>query len=157
MVKVYYLIFINMDKESRIQLFSFSNKNLFFSYTMVGIRLSAVQLNNDDLNTTSIESLIKLSCPNDRNECIRGSKSLGTFLEANGLGISYPSLNNPKPNNNTFYKGGFITNHYSSKFNVIQTELSYVVRNEFNPKIYVTKYVQALMKFMKVNQLLQKK
>ncbi len=121
---------------------------------MVGTRLSAVQLNNDDLNSTSIESLIELSCPNNRNECIRGSKSLGTFLEANGLGISYPSKTNPKPNKNTFYKGGFITNNYSSKINVIQTELSYVVRNEFNSKIYVEKYVRALIEFMKVNQLL---
>ncbi|CAF2883069.1 unnamed protein product [Rotaria sp. Silwood2] len=125
------------------------------NYTMIGIRLSAVQLNNNDLSTTSIESLIELSCPNDRNECIRGSKSLGTFLESNGLGISYPSLNNPKPNNNKFYKGGFITNHYSSKINVIQTELSYVVRNEFDPKIYVEKYAQALISFMKANHLLQ--
>jgi len=122
---------------------------------MVGIGLSAVQLNNDNLNNTSIESLIKLSCPKERNECIRGSKSLGTFLESNGLGISYPSLNNPKPNNNTFYKGGYITNYYSSKINVIQTELSYVVRNEFDSKIYVEKYVQALIEFMKINQLLQ--
>lgn len=121
---------------------------------MVGTRLSAVQLNNDDLNTTSIESLIESSCSNDRNECIRGKKSLGTFLEANGLGISYPSLNNPKPNNKTFYKGGYITNHYSSKINVIQTELSYVVRNAFDSKIYVQKYVQALVEFMKINQLL---
>ncbi len=118
--------------------------------------LSGVQLNNDELNNnTSIESLIKLSCPKDRNECIRGKKSLGTFLEANGLGISYPSLNNPKPNNNTFYKGGYITNRYSSNVNVIQTELSYVVRNEFDSKIYVKKYVQALIEFMKVNQLLK--
>jgi hypothetical protein len=123
---------------------------------MVGIALSGVQLNNDQLNNnTSIESLIKLSCPQDRNECIRGTKSLGTFLEANGLGISYPSLNNPKPNNNTFYKGGYITNHYSSNINVIQTELSYVVRNEFDSKIYVQKYVQALIEFMKMNQLLE--
>lgn len=119
------------------------------------MRLSAVQLNNDILTPTSIESLIQLSCPELRDECIRGSKSLGAFLESNGLGISYPSLNNPKPNNNTFYKGGFITNHYSTKINVIQTELSYVVRNEFDPKTYVAKYVQALISFMKVNQLLE--
>jgi hypothetical protein len=123
---------------------------------MIGIRLSAAQLNTGDLNFTSIESLIELSCPEDRNECIRGGKSLGTFFESEGLGISYPSLNNPKPNNNTFYKGGFITNNYSSKINVIQTELSYVVRNEFDPKIYVKKYVRALLEFMKINKLLQK-
>ena len=122
---------------------------------MVGIRLSSVQLNNDELSPTSIESLIELSCPQNREECIRGTKSLGTFLELNGLGISYPSLNNPKPNNKTFYKGGYITNHYSSKINVIQTELSYVVRNEFDPMIYVEKYVKALVDFMKINQLLQ--
>ncbi len=127
---------------------------LFFSYTMVGIALSAVQLNNDDLSPTSIESLIQLSCPQNRNECIRGTKSFGSFLESSGLGISYPSLNNPKPNNKTFYKGGYITNHYSSNINVIQTELSYVVRNEFDPKVYVQKYVEALIKFMKINQLL---
>jgi hypothetical protein len=121
---------------------------------MVGLRLSAVQLNNDDLFPTSIESLIELSCPQNRNECIRGSKSFGTFLEINGLGISYPSLNNPKPNNNSFYKGGYITNNYSSNINVVQTELSYVVRNTYDPKIYVEKYVQALISFMKINQLL---
>jgi hypothetical protein len=123
---------------------------------MVGIRLSATQLNTGDLNTTSIESLIKLSCPEDRSECIRGQKSLGTFFESEGLGISYPSLNNPKPNNRTFYKGGYITNNYSSKINVIQTELSYVVRNEFDPQDYVKRYVRALLEFMKINNLLQK-
>ncbi|CAF0971617.1 unnamed protein product [Adineta steineri] len=127
------------------------------NYTMVGIGLSAPQLNNNNLSSTTIEFLIESSCPEDRNECIRGSKSLGTLLELNGLGISYPSLNNPKPNNNTFYKGGYITNQYSSKINVIQTELSYVVRNEFDSKIYVQKYVQALLSFMKVNELLGKK
>ncbi|CAF2077919.1 unnamed protein product [Rotaria magnacalcarata] len=125
------------------------------NYTMIGIRLSGVQLNNDILSPTSIESLIELSCPQNRSECIRGSKSLGTFFESNGLGISYPSLNNPKPNKNVFYKGGFITNHYSSNINVIQTELSYVVRNEFDSKIYVEKYAKAITGFMKANQLLQ--
>ena len=145
-----------MDKESKIfNLFFFFRNKLFFSYTMVGTRLSGVQLNNDDLSPTSIESLIELSCSENRTECIRGSKSFGTFLESNGLGISYPSLNNPKPNNNTFYKGGHITNYYSSKINVIQTELSYVVRNEFDPMIYVEKYAQALVSFMKINQLLE--
>lgn len=122
---------------------------------MVGIRLSGAQLNRDDLNFTSIESLIQSSCPNDRSECIRGNKSLGTFLESEGLGIAYPSSDNPRPNNRTFYKGGYITNTYSSKINVIQTELSYVVRNEFEPKIYVKKYVRALLEFLKVNNLLQ--
>ena len=122
---------------------------------MIGTRLSAAQLNNDDLSSTSIDFLIELSCLQDRNECIWGTKALGTFFEINGLGTSYPSLNNPKPNNNTFYKGGYITNHYSSKINVIQTELPYIVRNEFDAKIYVEKYVQALVSFMKINHLLQ--
>ena len=124
---------------------------------MVGIRLSGAQLNRDDLNITSMESLIQSSCPDDRNECIRGEKSLGTFLEAEGLGIAYPSSNNPRPNNRIFYKGGYITDHYSSKINVIQTELSYVVRNEFEPKIYVRKYVRALLEFLKANKLFQTK
>ena len=142
----------------RLNLIFYQKRNFgCFSYTMVGTALSAVQLNNDNLNSTSIESLIHLSCPTDRNECIRGNKSLGTFLESNDLGISYPSFNNPKPNNKTFYKGGYITNQYSSKINVIQTELSYVVRNEFVPKTYVEKYVKALLEFMRVNKLLQKK
>lgn len=160
MVQVYYLMFINIYRESKsFIIYYFLNKkktntSILFSYTMVGIKLSAVQLNNDDLSPTSIESLIELSCPNDRNECIRGNKSIGRFLEANDLGISYPSLNNPKPNNKTFYKGGYITNHYSSKINVIQTELPVLLRNEFNPKLYVEKYVQALIEFMKINQLL---
>jgi hypothetical protein len=124
---------------------------------MVGTLLSNVQLNNDNLSSTSIESLIQLSCPQDRNECIRGSKSLGTFLESNGLGIAYPSSNNPKPNNNTFFRGGFITSHYSSRINVIQTELSYVVRNEFISQVYVEKYVKALVDFLKINHLLLQK
>lgn len=121
---------------------------------MVGIRLSATQLNNDELSPTSIESLIELSCPQNRNECIRGSKAFGTFLEANGLGISYPSLHNPKPNSKTFYKGGYITNHYSSKINVIQTEFSYVVRNQFQPQTFVQKYARAIISFMEANKLL---
>jgi len=118
--------------------------------------ISGVQLNNDDFSSSSIEPLIQLSCPNDRSECIRGTKSLGTFFETHGLGIAYPSLNNPKPNNRTFYKGGYITDQYRSKINVIQTELSYVVRNTFKPQTYVKKYVKALLQFMKVNNLLKK-
>lgn len=124
---------------------------------MVGMTISGVQLNNDNLSSSSIESLIKISCPNDRSQCIRGTKSLGTFFETHGLGIAYPSLNNPKPNNRTFYKGGYITNEYQSKINVIQTELSYVVRNEFKSKIYVKKYIKALLQFIKVNKLLERK
>ena len=121
---------------------------------MVGTLLSGAQLNNDQLSPTSIESLIETSCPCERDECIHGSKALGTFLEANGLGIAYPSSNNPKPLNRTFYRGGYTTSHYASKVNVIQTELSYVVRNEFDPPtIYVQKYVRALVEFMKANQL----
>lgn len=124
---------------------------------MVGMAISGAQMNTNNLSSSSIESLIQFSCPTDRNECIRGTKALGTFFESNGLGIAYPSLNNPRPNNKTFYKGGYITNQYSSKMNVIQTELSYVVRNEFNPKTYVKKYINALIQFMKANHLLQKK
>ena len=130
-------------------------RTLSFSYTMVGIRLSAAQLNADNLSGTSIESLIDLSCPEDRSECIRGTKSFGTFLESNGLGVSYPSLDNPKPMNNTFYRGGYITNHYSSDINVIQTELSYVVRNELGLQFYAENYAQALISFMQANDLLQ--
>ena len=121
---------------------------------MVGMMLSGPQLNNDQFSSTSIEFLIQTSCPENREECIRGSKSLGTFLEANGLGVAYPSANNPKPQNRTFYRGGYITSQYGSKVNVIQTELSYVVRNEFQPSTsYVEKYVRALVDFMKANQL----
>lgn len=122
---------------------------------MVGMRLSAAQLNNDRLSPTSIERLIQLSCSDNRDECIRGSKSLGSFLESNGLGIAYPSTANPKPNNRTFYQGGYITNRYSTKVNVIQTELSYVVRNEFESRVYVEKYARALISFLRVNQLLE--
>ncbi|CAF0815699.1 unnamed protein product [Adineta ricciae] len=96
-------------------------------YTMVGMSLSGVQLNTNNLSCSSIERLIELSCPDDRSDCICGSKAFGTFLESNGLGTAYPSLNNPKPENKTFYQGGYITNHYSSKINAIQTELSFVV------------------------------
>lgn len=127
------------------------------NYTMVGMTISGAQLNNDNLSSSSIESLIRFSCPKDRSQCIRGTKSLGTFFETHGLGIAYPSSNNPKPNNRTFYKGGYITNHYLSKTNVIQTELSYVVRNGFEPKKYVKKYIKALLQFMKVNKLLERK
>ena len=123
---------------------------------MVGMRLSRVQLNTNNLSCTSIERLIELSCPEDRSDCISGPKALGTFLESNGLGTAYPSLNSPKPENKTFYQGGYITNHYSSKINVIQTELSFVVRNKIEPEMYARKYVQALLDFMKVNHLLQR-
>jgi hypothetical protein len=125
-----------------------------FSYTMVGTLLSGSQLNMNQLSSTSIESLIRVSCPVNRYECIYGKKSLGTCLESNGLGIAYPSVNHPKPYNRTFYRGGYITSHYASKINVIQTELSYVVRNEFSPEIYVQKYVRALIDFLTINELL---
>ena len=121
---------------------------------MVGMLLSGTHLNEDRLDNSSIEQLIENSCPNNRQECIRGSKSLGTFMEAEGLGVAYPSMNNPKPGSNTFYRGGYTTSNYSKQINVIQTELSFVVRNEFQPEIYVKKYVKSLMNFMRTNRLI---
>ncbi|CAF4963396.1 unnamed protein product, partial [Rotaria sp. Silwood1] len=96
------------------------------NYTMVGTLLTGAQLNHDKLSPTSIELLIQSSCSQNRSECVQGSKAFGTFLESNELGIAYPSLNNPKPGNKTFYSGGYITKNYISRINAIQAELSYV-------------------------------
>lgn len=159
--KVSYSMCISMRRasecSSQFQLLLMTTKQLYpcmFSYTMVGILLSGTQLNQEEFSSTSIESLIRWSCPDDRRNCITGNKSLGTFFEINGLGIAYPSLDHPRPANRTFYRGGYITSHYAARINVIQTELSYVVRNEFDYSDYIQRYVRALLNFMKVNRLM---
>jgi len=124
---------------------------------MVGCLLGSDQLNRDDLQstlatTTSIEQL----CLSNRNECIRGQKSLGTMLETNGLGIAYPSMLHPKPGNRVFYEGGYITRNYFSKINAIQTELPYDTRAGTYKRANAIKYARALVDYMTMNNILLK-
>jgi hypothetical protein len=122
---------------------------------MVGYLLTASQLDRDDLSGSSFTTSIESLCAKDRNGCIRGPSSFGTFLESNGLGVSYPSLNNPKPGTRGFFSGGFITSNYISKINAIQTELPYATRAGANRAVLAKKYAQAVVEYMKGNQLLR--
>ncbi|CAF3981210.1 unnamed protein product [Rotaria sordida] len=129
------------------------------NFTMVGYLLDSDLLNRDDLQTTlgtitSIEQICSLS---NRTECIRGKTSFGTILEANGLGIAYPSTAYPKPGNGTFFEGGYITRNYISKINAIQTELPYDMRAGTYKRMNAIKYAHALIDYMTVNNILLKK
>jgi hypothetical protein len=121
---------------------------------MVGYLLTAAQLDRDDLSASSFETSIESLCRVDRNACIRGSSSFGTILEENGMGTVYPSMVHPKPGSLDFFSGGYITYNYIPKINALQTELPYDVRNGVNRKIYAKNYAQAIVNYMKLNNLL---
>jgi hypothetical protein len=121
---------------------------------MVGHLLSGTQLNQNNLNSLLVKTSIESLCGSSREECIRGQSSFGTVLELNGLGISYPSLANPKPGSIRFLSGGYITNNYKSKINAIQTELPYGTRAGVNRRIQARNYAKAIINYMKLNNLL---
>ncbi|UJR13371.1 hypothetical protein I4U23_000388 [Adineta vaga] len=123
-------------------------------YTMVGYLLTSDQLNKNDLNTLSVTTSIDLLCRSNREECIRGQNSFGTALESNQLGISYPSLANPKPGSLRFLSGGYITKNYISEINAIQTELPYNIRTGASRRTHARNYAKAVVHFMKQNNLL---
>lgn len=120
---------------------------------MIGTLLSASQLNEDFLSNTSIERLIKVSCEKDREKCVRGVNSLGTAMESNGLGIVYPSLENPKPNDKVFYRGGFTTSEHSKESNVIQIEMPFAFRNGFQYDDFISKFVRSIIDFCRINKI----
>lgn len=121
---------------------------------MVGYLLTSNQLNQNNLSGPSFNTSIESLCHPDREECIRGSTSFGTIFELNGLGIAYPSLNNPKPGSNAFLSGGYITSHYIPRVNAIQTELPYDIRAGANRSTYAKNYATAVFNYMKINNLL---
>ena len=121
---------------------------------MLGYLLTGSQLNANNLSGPSFPTSIESLCTYNRDECIRGSQSFGTYLESNGLGIAYPSLSNPKPGSNKFYSGGYITSNYISQINAIQTELPYSVRVGVDRLTYAKNYAQALVEYMQANNLL---
>lgn len=121
---------------------------------MVGYLLTGNQLNQNNLSNPSFTTSIERLCGPDRDECIRGPSSFGTILELNELGISYPSLANPKPDSNRFLSGGYITRNYLSQGSAIQTELPYNVRAGANRITYAKNYAKAVVDFMKLNNLL---
>ncbi|CAF1275440.1 unnamed protein product [Didymodactylos carnosus] len=127
------------------------------NYTMIGYLLTGSELNNDQLHfPTSIEEIIQSSCANNRKECLKGKISFGTIMEKNGLGIAYPSQNNPKPGKEVFYGGGYITQNYIKSINAIQTELPYEIRAGNQRYQYAQKYATAIYQFMTANNLLIK-
>jgi hypothetical protein len=122
---------------------------------MVGYLLTSDQLNQNNLNLLSVKTSIDLLCANSYREvCIRGPSSFGTVFELNNLGIAYPSLANPKPGSNRFLSGGYITRNYISSINAIQTELPYDIRAGANRRIHAKNYANAVVNYMKINNLL---
>ena len=96
---------------------------------MVGYLLTASELNRDDLS----------------------GLAFGTLLESNGITPAYPSLLHPKPGAREFFSGGFITEHYRSKINAIQTELPFEMRTGVNRAMFAKQYAQAIVEFLKAN------
>jgi hypothetical protein len=116
--------------------------------------LSSDQLNQNDLSLPSWKTSIESLCGSNRNECIRGQTSFGSIFEQHGLGVAYPSFENPKPGFRAFFSGGYIVRHYSSKINAIQTELPYDTRIGANKRTNAQNFAQAIVEYMKVNNLL---
>ena len=121
---------------------------------MVGYLLTGNQLNQNNLSGPSFNTSIESLCHTDREECIRGRTSFGTILESNGLGIAYPSFENPKPGSNRFLSGGYITHNYISQINAIQTELPYGIRTGTNRLNNARNYATAVLSYMEINHLL---
>ena len=121
---------------------------------MLGYLLTGSQLNTNNLSDPSFSTSIESLCSINRNECIRGSKSFGSYMEIHGLGIVYPSLANPKPGSNKFFSGGYITSNYISQINAIQTELPYSLRVGGDRLTYAKNYAKALFEYMQANDLL---
>ena len=121
---------------------------------MVGYLLTANQLNQNNLSNPSFLTSIESVCHLNRDECVRGPISFGTILEKYGLGVAYPSLNNPKPGSLRFLSGGYITKNYISKTNAIQTELPYYIRAGAQRLTHAKNYAAAIVEYMKLNNLL---
>ncbi|CAF0774579.1 unnamed protein product [Rotaria sp. Silwood1] len=124
------------------------------NYSMIGYMLSRDQLNQNDLSNPSFKTSIESLCEPNRNECIRGQTSFGSILERYGLGVVYPSLANPKPGSRVFFPGGYIIQNYSSKINSIQIELPFDIRAGNNKRMNAQNFAQAIIEYMKINDLL---
>ncbi|CAF0756356.1 unnamed protein product [Adineta ricciae] len=125
------------------------------NYAMIGYTLSSDQLNQDDLSDSSFQTSIESLCSTNRNECIRGENSFGNIFERNGLGIAYPSLLNPKPEERTYFAGGYIVRHYLSKINTIQTELAYSTRMGPDALENAQLFAQTIVEYMNKYNLLK--
>jgi len=121
---------------------------------MIGYMLSGDQLNQNDLSHPSFKTSIESLCGSNRNEGIRGQTSFGSIFEQHELGVAYPSFTNPKPGSRTFFSGGYIIQNYSSKINTIQTELPYDIRTGANKHTNAQHFAQAIVEYMKINNLL---
>lgn len=124
------------------------------NYSMVGYLLNANQLNSAPLSPSARTSIDALCSATSKDECIRGEKSFGTVMEANGLGMSIPSLAHPHPEDRLFFSGGFITSAYIDRINAIQTELPSSIRTGTNKLLFAQRFAKSLIDFMKANHLL---
>ncbi|CAF0759812.1 unnamed protein product [Rotaria sordida] len=124
------------------------------NYSMIGYMLSSDQLNQNDLSNPSFQTSIESLCGSNRNECIRGQTSFGSIFEQHGLGVTYPSLTNPKPGSRVFFHGGYIIKNYYSKINAIQIELPHDIRTGKNKLMNAQNFAQAIIEYMKTNNLL---
>lgn len=121
---------------------------------MIGYMLSGDQLNQSDLSHPSFRTSIESLCATDRNGILRGERSFGTVFEQHELGIAYPSSINPKPGSRTFFSGGYIIRHYSSKINAIQTELPYEIRTGNSKHKNAQNFAHTIVEYMKMHKLL---
>lgn len=119
-------------------------------WQMLGYLISGSKLNKLDpeledlVNTSSIRSLASrvTSFP----ELLRGKSSFGAMLSAEGY-MTVPSPDNPRPNNASFYSGGYITKIHGSKeggnVDAIQVEIHRINRT---PKVKRDAFSKALGK-----------
>jgi len=122
----------------------------------LGYLLSSATLNSPaapNPNTSSIRSIANY-VGGDFNVILRGSRSFGAFLQAEGF-ASVPSPTTPGPGSNPYFTGGYNTQIHGSvsggMIDGIQIESPSSFRNLPLRNQYVTALVNTIEAFLRVN------
>jgi len=126
----------------------------------VGYTVSIANLNNTDAvlngvaSTSSIFHLSKISAYTF-SQLIRGDYAFGTLLENEGV-AAVPSKQDPKPNSDDYFNGGYCTATYGSRnggeVSAIQLETNGGTRNTIAlRKAAGAKIADAIIKYMKAH------
>lgn len=123
-------------------------------YLIYGSRLNSGYF---DLNDSSIRSLGDVICGND-NACfknlIRGNRSLGHFMNQEGLS-AVPSPQEPGPLTGAYFSGGFTVKEYGSKdegvIDAIQMEFPRELRKKAAWENSRQKVATAILEFFRLN------
>jgi len=120
-------------------------------YLLTSLELNAAGM--PDSNLTSIRSLAS-HVGGNFNDLLRGSRSFGGFLEAEGF-ISVPAPGSPSPGINPYFSGGYNTRVHGSvrggMIDAIQIESPRTFRDLPTRTVYVGALVNAIEKYLATN------